>query len=213
VAFIVTIAQQKGGAGKTTLACHLAAALAEQLSGDRSRIATIDLDPQQSLTFWAETRRNWAEEDEVRHISASGYRASAELGRLRRECDVIILDTPPHAENSTRMAVRAADLILVPLQLTAFDLLATKTTAKLIGASGKTPLLVFNRVPPRSRVADVIRSRMADFEVPIAETEIGHRTAFAESILVGRGVTEAAPSSPAAHEMRALAQEVLRRAH
>ncbi|MEM6852754.1 MAG: ParA family protein, partial [Pseudomonadota bacterium] len=62
--------------------------------------------------------------------------------------------------------------------------------------------------PPRSRVANAIRDRMADFQVPIAETEIGARTALAESILVGRGVTETAPNSVAAREIRALAGEV-----
>src|SRR5438105_9498362 len=91
MATVITVAQQKGGAGKTTLAANLAAALA----ADR-RVALLDIDPQKSLTRWNELRkaRNGAA-GAITFSEVSGWRLRGELDRLKREHDVVLIDSPP----------------------------------------------------------------------------------------------------------------------
>ena len=212
MALVIAVAQQKGGAGKTTVACHLAAALATAGDGALA-VATLDMDPQQSLSQWAGQRlERIGKEENFQNFPGASYNASRHLRRLKADFDVVILDTPPHSDRIARQAVDWADLVLVPMQLTPFDLWATKPTAEMIGRTGRDPLLLFNRVPPRSKIAQHIRSRLEDLGIPVAETELGSRTLFAATALAGRGVTEAAPSSPAAAEILTLAEEVLAKA-
>lgn len=202
---VITVAQQKGGAGKTTLVAHLAA----QWAGQGRKIALIDIDPQESLTAWYKVRVKTSGEDE--HIDlrwVSGWRAGSEVDRLKREFDLILIDSPPHAETGAKTAIRAADLVLVPLQLSPMDLWATKPTLQLIKAEKRDCLLVLNRVPHRGLLADEMRAAIAEERLPVAASTLGSRSAFAASLTKGKGVSETAPRSTAGEEIAALAAEI-----
>jgi len=205
----ITVAQQKGGAGKTTLVAQLAVTFAA--SGQRT--AVIDIDPQRSLSDWYSLRLDTlGEERSALHLSTvSGWRVDGEARRLGDKMDVILIDSPPHAETDARLAVRIADLVLVPAQPTPMDVWATRPTLELAKDEGSPALLVLNRVPPRGRLAEAMVSELSRFDAKVADSRIGNRTAFAASLADGRGVVESAKSSAAAAEIRALADEILAR--
>jgi chromosome partitioning protein len=207
-AMIITIAQQKGGAGKTTLAAHLALAWAV----DR-RVAVIDIDPQASLATWFRRRRErlgegaWAME-----VSAlGGWRVAAEVERQARNHDIIVIDSAPHAETEARIAVRAASLVLVPVQPSPMDVWATRPTLELARLERVPALLVLNRVPARANLTEAMAGELAALGAPVAEAQIGNRVALAAALAEGKGILEAAPGSRAAQEITALAREVLLR--
>ena len=206
---VVSIAQQKGGAGKTTLAIQLGVAWLAM----GKRVAMLDIDPQASLFTWFNLRRRRQGDDAGGLVvqGLSGWRLGGELGRLRREFDLVLVDSPPHAETDARGAIRAADLVLLPCQPNALDVWASKATLDLAQAAGTDALLVLNRVPARGRAADAIRSEIEGERWPLAAASLGNRQAFAASIGEGRGVAETAPQSPAGQEIAALAAEVLAR--
>ena len=98
---IVTVAQQKGGAGKTTLVIQLATALAAA----GRRVAVVDIDPQGSLTAWMRLREQRGPSvPELRFSMVGGWRLPVELDRLRGEHDVVVIDSPPHAETDAKVA-------------------------------------------------------------------------------------------------------------
>ena len=206
---VVSIAQQKGGAGKTTLAIQLG--VAWLVAG--KRVAMLDIDPQGSLFTWFNLRRRRQGDDAGGLVvqGLSGWRLGSELGRMRREFDLVLVDSPPHAETDAKGAIRAADLVLLPCQPNALDLWASKATLDLAAAAGIDALLVLNRVPARGRAADAIRSAIEGERWPLAAACLGNRQAFAASIGEGLGVAETAPQSPAGQEIAALAAEVLAR--
>ncbi|MEL6366048.1 MAG: ParA family partition ATPase [Pseudomonadota bacterium] len=206
MADVITITQLKGGAGKTTLAAHLAAEAARR----GLAVGLVDADPQGSLTFWAEERRRRLDgELDISFRDGTGYRLAGEVRALRRETDLVLIDTPPHADSAVRAALRAADLALCPLMPSPLDLAATLPLAKLIGAAGTPSLFVFNRTPPRARIADLIQAEFKATGLPTARTRVGQRAVFSEALLTGRGASELAPRSPAAEEIRALFDEAV----
>lgn len=202
----VTIAQQKGGAGKTTIAAQLAVALA--LSG--RRVGLVDIDPQGSLGAWFEVRRALVDPagGGITMLTASGWRLTTELDRMKRDLEVVLIDSPPHAETDVRIAVRAADLILVPIQPSPMDLWATQPTLELARKEKSPVLMVFNRTPARGKLVDAVRGKIREAQVPVADTVLGNRVAFAASMMDGRGVVESNPRHVAAREIRALADEL-----
>lgn len=206
---VVSIAQQKGGAGKTTLAVQLG--IAWLTAG--KRVAMVDIDPQASLTAWFDLRRQRLGEQAGGLVvqGLSGWRLKSELGRLRAAFDYILVDSPPHAESDAKTAIREADLALLPCQPHALDVWATQATLDFARSDGTDALLVLNRVPPRGRAADRIRAEIAAAGWPLAMAALGNRQAFAASIGEGRGVAETAPGSPAGLEIAALAKEVAAR--
>lgn len=206
---VITIAQQKGGAGKTTLAAHLAVAWA---SAGRS-VVVLDIDPQASLSGWAAMRKERPDAPAAPDIRAiTGWRVAAEVDKLKKDFDVVLIDSPPHAETEARVAVRVADLVVVPIQPSPMDLWATQATLDLAKQENSTVLLVLNRVPPRSNLADTMGQAIGKLGAKVAKTQLGNRVALAAALLEGRGITEAAPSSVAGKEFAALAKEVLKAA-
>jgi chromosome partitioning protein len=204
MALVLTVAQQKGGAGKSTLAANLAAALAE----GGGRVALLDADPQRTLSRWHALRPDTAAR--LRFDAPSGWRLAGALDRLRREVDFVVVDTPPHAETDSRLAIRGADLVLVPLQPSLPDLWASEATIALAEAEKRPHRLVLNRLPPSGRLRDVVLEELARRKAPVMAESLGNRTAFGTAFALGLGVTEAAPRGTAAEEVRALASSLRR---
>lgn len=201
---VITIAQQKGGAGKTTLAAQLAVAFA----ADGKRVAVVDIDPQASLADWHRLRDGAQVRYPLDMSEVAGYRVSTELSRVKDSHDIVVVDSPPHAETEAKLAIRAANLVLVPVQLSPMDIWATGPTVQLARTAGVPVLLVLNRVPPRANIVQIMRAQLAEKELPVAQATIGNRVAFAESMLQGLTVLESDPRSAAAAEIDALKHEI-----
>ena len=201
---IITVAQQKGGAGKTTLAVNLAACFAPRL-----RVALFDIDPQHSAARWIALRAAHKGLAKVNFSDVAGWRLAGELDRLRAQHDLILIDSPPHVETDARLAVRAAHLILVPVQPSAPDVWAAESTLALARAEKRPIRMVLNRVPPAAtKVTEQIRAMIAAQGLEPLAASLGNRTIFAQSFMNGLAVHEAAPKSPAAAELTAVAEEV-----
>src|SRR6516225_1742014 len=203
---VITIAQRKGGAGKTTLAAQLATAWLRR----GARVALLDIDPQASLAAWVELRRARLGAKNVGFDFAAlpGWRAAQWTEDRARGAEFVVVDGPPHAEVEARIAVRAAGLVLVPVQPSPLDLWATEATLKMARDERRRPLVVLNRVPPRSGLTDRIVADLVQSGAPVAATRIGNRIAFVRAMASGLGVLESADATPAAAEIAALAEEL-----
>lgn len=204
VAKIITIAQQKGGAGKTTMAAHLAVAWA---SSGKRRVAIIDIDPQGSLTQWYKMREiKFGEENTNLTLSTiSGWRVRNEIDRLKHTHDLIVIDSPPHTDAEARTAIRAADLVVIPLQPSPMDVWATTATITMCKQERVPVKMVLNRVHPQAKLTEAVSGDM----IGLTANRFGNRVIFAGALMHGQGVTEAQPNSIASDEVRALSKEIM----
>ncbi|WP_304622057.1 ParA family partition ATPase [Roseomonas cutis] len=206
MAFVVAVASRKGGAGKSTVAANLATALRE--AGES--VALIDTDPQGTLARWAEARPQAA--PTLDFEAPSGWRGPQSVDRRRRQPGFVILDTPPHSDTDSKLAIRAADLVLIPLQPSLPDLWAIDATLATAAAERRPVALLLNRVPSQGRLRDEVSAALAGRNLPVLPAPLGNRTAYASAFGRGLGVVEDAPRSQAAVEARALAEAILREA-
>jgi len=201
MAFVIAIAQRKGGAGKSTVAANLATALAEA----GHRVGLLDIDPQRSLARW-DQQRGVSKKAHTLHFEApTGWRLGATLERLKREQDFVLLDTAPHDDTVAKLAIRGADLVLVPLQPSAADLWSMDATLDLAKQEKRPFRLLLNRAPASGRLREDIEGQIRGRNLPMLDAVLGNRTAYAQAFMAGLGVVEAAPRGPAAAEVRNLA--------
>ncbi len=209
MATVITVAQQKGGAGKTTVVAQLAVAWSKSRS-----VALIDIDPQGSLSAWYRERQEklGAAAGGLHLSDIPGWKIGTELDKLRRRFDIVVIDSPPHAETEARAAIRSGDLVVVPIQPSPMDLWATRATLDLAMKEKRPALLVINRLPPRGKLPETVLAALRESGTPIAQSTLGNRMAFASSMMEGRGVVETAHGTQASDETEALAAEIVARA-
>lgn len=202
---VITVAQQKGGSGKTTLAATLAVGFARQ----GARVALLDTDPQGSLGRWFMTRRERLGDAGLEMSTASAWGVSYETEKLRRQADIVIIDTPPKVDSDLRPALRAADLVVVPVSASHLDLWATEGVLDLCAREKRRVAIVLNRVKAGTRLGAEIAAAAADLHAGIAAARLGQRVAFAESMGLGLAAQEMPGAGPAAREADALLAEIV----
>jgi chromosome partitioning protein len=203
MAVVITVAQQKGGAGKSMLAANLAATFAPF-----RRTALLDIDPQRTLARWVALRLAHPTAAAITCSDVSGWRLAGELDRLTQSFDLVVIDTPPQIDTDARRAIRAATLVLVPVQPSPPDRWAAEGTLALAGVEKRPAALVLNRAPTSAgqRFKALGEARATGHTLLAAS--LGNRTGFVQAFGKGLGVIESAPRSVAAAEMRALADLV-----
>ena len=201
---VITVAQQKGGSGKTTLAANLAVAFAR----DGRSVAVLDTDPQGSLGRWFMTRRETGDPG-IDFATASAWGVSYECEKLRKHHDYVVIDTPPKADSDLKPAITEADLVLVPVSASHVDVWATEGILDLARRAGRPVLIVLNRAKAGTRVMAEVTAALADLDAPCAEIALGNRVAYAETLGQGRGVLERGRGAWTA-EIDGLAAEVAR---
>ncbi|HQT75199.1 MAG TPA: ParA family protein [Acidiphilium sp.] len=194
---IIAVISQKGGAGKTTLAVHLAsAAVAAGFT-----TAIIDLDPQGTAASWGDRRTGSTPEV----ISGQAVRLPA-LTAIAREngADIVILDTAPNADQSASLSTRIADIVLIPCRPSTFDLEAIETTFLLTKVAQKPSYVVLNAVPPRSGIGREAADGLRAGGAQVAPHQLTQRAAFGHSVIDGRTAQEFEPGGKAAQEITLL---------
>ena len=192
---IITLAAQKGGVGKTTLAVNLA--VAAQIGGTKT--ALFDLDGQESATAWSERRAS--ELPHVEPISVRRLGQAIEAARTNG-FGLVILDTPPAAGAEAAAAAELSDLVLIPCGASLIDLDAIKRTAQLVATTGKVAYAVLNAIPPTATaLADDARTLIEQAGLRVAPVIVRQRSAFRGSWPSGQGVAEYEPSGKAADEL------------
>ncbi len=201
---VVTVAQQKGGSGKTTLAVNLAVAFQKR----GKRVALLDTDPQGSLGRWFLARRDAGAAEGLEFSTSSAWGVSYECEKLRKIADFIIIDTPPKVDADLRPALREADLVLVPVASSHVDLWATDGVLDLARREGKSAVIVLNRVRAGTRLSADVAAAAAGLGADVAVATLANRVVYAETLGQGRAGPEGGGAA-ARTEVDALASEVV----
>lgn len=202
---IICVAQQKGGAGKTTLVSNLATAY---LAAGKS-VALLDTDPQGSLGKWLDIREeSLGENPKLQFATATAYGISRAIRSVSDTADVILVDTPPKADSDVKWVLRESDLVLVPVSASQADVWATHDVLDLAQRAGKPTQIVLNRTRASTRVGEDVAKSVAELDVTALQTTLSSRVIYAEALGRGLGVVEMKRTGAAAEEVRALADEV-----
>ncbi len=194
---ILAIVSRKGGAGKTTIAVHLA--VAAEAYGIATAI--FDLDPQASAALWSDHRG----EPIPAVVPAQAPRLPSLLAQARQnEAHIVLLDTAPHADGIAADAADQADVILIPCRPSAFDLDAIGASVRLARNAGKPAYVIINAAPVQGvETAEAIAALTAA-GVEVCPVVLHHRKPYASRIHEGRTAQEIEPKGKAAAEIDAL---------
>ena len=204
---VITIAQQKGGTGKTTLAVHLALAF---IKYHNLKVAIIDTDPQGSLGKWfmIRTEKNISNKN-LTFKTASLWGAQYESKSLKKDHDIIIIDTPPKIESDARPAIEAADLVLIPVAPSHVDFWATEAIIDIAKKAKRKILIQINRANHRSKLISQTLEYINSLKVKATDTLIGHRQIFVSSMGIGKTAVEKQRSGKAIEEIKDISNQIL----
>lgn len=204
---IFTLQNQKGGVGKTTLSLHLAHRFT--LSG--ARVLVIDADPQGSARDWLEARETTAPFVVVGLDRPTLHR---DIDKLRRDYDVVVIDSPPRVTDIARSAILAADLVVIPVQPSPFDVWAAQDTVALIHDASSfkeniKSVFAINREIVNTAIGREVSEALATSELPVLSAHVSQRVSFAESIAQGQTVFETKNDAKAIAEIQAFGTAIL----
>jgi chromosome partitioning protein len=194
---ILVLASQKGGAGKTTLAAHLAIEAERVGAGP---VVLIDTDPQGSLAAWWNSRQ-----------AETPALAGAKLTDLPAKLDALaaagfklaVIDTPPAITDAIRDVVKLADLVLIPTRPSPHDLRAVGSTVDIAQETGRAFAFAVTQAKPTARLTVQAVAALSAHGA-VAPAIMHDRVDYAASMVDGRSVQEVDAKSRSAQEIAGL---------
>ena len=202
----ISFISQKGGAGKSTLAIHVAAEAASR--GQRTLL--VDLDPQGNASQWGDRRGDLPPDVSAENpVKLEVVLSTAEADGY----DLVVVDTAPHADQTAIRAARASNLVMIPCRPTTFDLEAIATTLDICALAKANALVILNAAPIRSRVVGEAVVAIKGHNGVVGAVPIRQRVAYQHCMIDGRTAGEYEPGGAAADEISALYDDMLTHLH
>jgi chromosome partitioning protein len=204
---VISVCNQKGGSGKSTMAVNLAVCFAA--SGKRTLL--IDADPQQTALAWKVDRPERLPPVQVIGLPAPNLHK--EIDAFQSAYEIIVIDGGGRITATARAACVVADFIIIPTRPSKPDLLSIRDFLLTIIEEIRTlrPIaggIVINQMQTGTTVGKAALEEIYRLGYPVFETIIHSRVAYQEAIAAGMSVIEYAGHSKAAQEMEAFFQEV-----
>lgn len=204
---IIALLNQKGGVGKTTLAVHVSTAWAQQ----GNKVLLVDADPQGSALDWSASRET---DSLVPVVGLPTKNLHREIQAHIPNYHHIVIDGPPRVNELARAAIIAADLVLIPVQPSPYDVWAAKeivdliTEARIYKEKLKS-VFVINRKIVNTAIGRDVAEALEGYDLPVLAAAICQRVAFAESAARGSTVLEEEPRSVASQEITNVLAEIM----
>jgi chromosome partitioning protein len=204
---IISIENQKGGVGKTTIAIHIAQALAME----KFSVLLVDADPQGSARDWAAAREN---EPAFSVVGLDRPTLHRDLPAIASNYDHVVIDGPPRVTELARSVIIAADLVVIPVQPSPYDVWAASDVVGLIKEASVfkenlKSVFVINRKIVNTAIGRDVIEALSGYEIPVLKSSVCQRIVFAESAATGMTVLETNAKSSAASEIKALVAELM----
>lgn len=198
--FKIGIVNAKGGSGKTTVAIHLARSI--QKTGDR--VAILDTDPQGSALAWQSKSGEGYDLPVL-----SGDTDAIEEALAGVEAPVVVIDGAAKIEPRTGRVVQASDVVVIPVQPTPLDTWGVEQVVASVRATDTPAAFLITQQKPRTNLAAQVEEGLREaFDLPVLESRISHRVAYAESMFGGQTALDVSGAGKAKEEIEALTNEL-----
>jgi chromosome partitioning protein len=223
MAYVIAVLNQKGGVGKSTLSTNLSTAYARR--GRKTLLA--DADSQGTARNWRSTGPT-TEEQGAAFPDVVGADTAESIETLTGTevagaFDVVVIDGPPGVSKGgpgevTVAALKAADLVLIPVRPSGADLWATSDLAELVqtrqdATGAPDAAFIVMQADSRTNVAEEIGGALGKLGLPALDARCGFRVAYTKALGQGVAVEDVKPSGKAAEEIEAIAKEIETRFH
>ncbi|WP_225013683.1 ParA family partition ATPase [Pseudomonas aeruginosa] len=212
MATVISVLNQKGGTSKTTTAVNLASCLAV---AHGKRVLIVDLDPQGSATDWAASRPEAENDAGNIPIVAMNKSLARDLPRISGGYDFVVVDGVPQISELAAAAIRAADMVLIPVQPSQYDIWAcgdlvqlVKDRQQLADGHPKAAMMIARAVAGTT-IERTAREALEGFELPILKSQTCQRQSYLRDVDQGRSVMDLPADDKARVEIEAVTAELL----
>jgi len=215
---IISIANGKGGVGKSTVAINLSGSLAERAKS----VSLLNADPQGTVLDWLQSRQD-LNTDKLNHHNlqiSSAHWSDQELRKKihphAKKHSFTIIDCGPANDKITRSALAVSDVVIIPVSPSPYDIHSVRKTIEMIREGKKSasipvqPFLLISRKIVGTSIGEDAREALSVLNIKVLKTEICQRVALCEAGIMGQTITEYNPHSIAAKEFDSLSKEVLK---
>ncbi|MBA1250898.1 ParA family partition ATPase [Pseudomonas luteola] len=209
---VIAVQNEKGGAGKTTISTNVASCLK---AAHGYKVLLIDYDPQGAASNWSAASGLAEDDPRAIPVAVFGKTLARDLPKIWHGFDFVVIDGLPATDEITTAAVKVADLVVIPVQPSQYDIWASQPTIDLVKARQELTdgipraAMLISRAIPNTVLEDAVRTSLQATDFPVMKAQTCQRVAYAMGVGKGESVMDLPATDKARAEIEEVTNEIL----